>query len=614
MEVKKQIIDVIQLSNYVRPDIKEVNNKEYVMNGDKNSFYTYIIERYNGSPTNRAIIDSYAKLIYGKGLFSKQQASKPLQFAQVLQKLSKKDLRNICQDYAVFSEAAYEAIYEGGNLVKIKHVPKNQVLPNKMTPDGDIEGYWFSLDFNQPKKYEPIFISKWEAGKKNGSYIKIISSYQLGKSYFTDPVYMAGLPYAQLEEEIANFCINYISNDLSIGKIINMNSGEPQSEEVRANVKKAFKKEGQGTTNAGNVFINWNDNKDTSITIDNLEVNDAYQQFDWLSKEAQGKILTSHKVVSGKMFGIDNASGFSSNADEIETAFNETMLNVIKPMQEVILDDLMETFSDAGFAIDLDFVPLRKEDVAKNDQSYNGAQISSAVEIITNVKAGILSKEQAIVFLIQFLNIPPQVAQSMFSTEAPNITQLSSHEQHQDPLVADALLELGEVITDDWELVDEIEVVGEPQLSEISLNLASVPSSFPNVSSEQDTSLFKIRYKYAGNQNPEREFCAKMMKADKVYRKEDIEIAETKVVNAGLGLKGADKYSIWLYKGGVNCKHFWQRQIYLRKNNGKISVNQARKMILELDPKDRPLAKWQENDPLVAQPAQASNNYFKAEE
>lgn len=547
MEVKKQIIDVIQLSNYVRPDIKEVNNKEYVMNGDKNSFYTYIIERYNGSPTNRAIIDSYAKLIYGKGLYSKQQATKPLQFAQVLQKLSKKDLRNICQDYAVFSEAAYEAIYEGGNLVKIKHVPKNQVLPNKMNEEGEIEGYWFSLDFNQPRKYTPIFIPKWEAGKKNGSYIKIISSYQLGKSYFTDPDYMAGLPYAQLEEEIANFCINYISNDLSIGKIINMNSGEPQSEEVRANVKKAFKKEGQGTTNAGNVFINWNDNKDTSITIDNLEVNDAYQQFDWLSKEAQGKILTSHKVVSGKMFGIDSANGFSSNADEIETAFNETMLNVIQTKQEVILDDLMETFSDAGFAIDLDFIPLREP---------------KKVEPIT----------------------------------------LSKHDQHQDPIVADALLELGEVITEDWELVDEIEVVGEPKLSEISLNLANVPSSFPNVMSEQDTSLFKIRYKYAGNQNPEREFCAKMMKADKVYRKEDIELAGSKVVNAGLGPLGSDTYNIWLWKGGKNCNHFWQRQIYLRKGNNKISVNEARRMILELDPKDRPLAKWQENDKLVAQP------------
>ena len=147
MEEKKHFLDVVQLANYVRPDVKEVSNKDWVMNGDKNSFYTYIIERYNGSPTNRAIIDSYAKLIYGKGLYSKQQSVKPLQFAQVLQKLSKKDLRNICQDYAVFSEACYEAIYKNGKLERIKHVPKNQILPNKMNADGDIEGYWYSLDY-----------------------------------------------------------------------------------------------------------------------------------------------------------------------------------------------------------------------------------------------------------------------------------------------------------------------------------------------------------------------------------------------------------------------------------------------------------------------------------
>jgi RNA recognition motif-containing protein len=68
-----------------------------------------------------------------------------------------------------------------------------------------------------------------------------------------------------------------------------------------------------------------------------------------------------------------------------------------------------------------------------------------------------------------------------------------------------------------------------------------------------------------------------------------------------------------LYKGGVNCKHFWIRKIYLRKNNKSISVNQARKMILDLDPDKRKDAMWEENNPLVAQPAQASNNFFKAE-
>ena len=560
MEGKENPIDIFQLSNYVRPEIKEVNNKEYVMNGEKNSFYTYIIDRYNGSPTNRAIIDSYAKFIYGKGLISKQQAQKPLQFATVLQKLSKKDLRNICQDYAIFSEASYELIYKNNVLQTIKHVPKNQILPNKMNEEGEIEGYWFSLDFNQPRKYKPLFIPNWEANtKKNGSYIRVINSYQLGKTYFTDPVYMAGLPYAELEERVANFCINYITNDLSIGRIINMNQGNPESQEVRDRVKRAFKTEASGNTNAGTVFINWNDSKDTAITFDNLQIQDAYQQFEYLSKEASQKIYVSHKVVNPIIFGVKESAGLGNNADEMQVAFEETMRMGIQPMQEVILDDLMEIFTDEGISIDLDFVPLRQKAVQP--------------------------------------------------------TQLSKQNEVNDPIIADALIELGEEITEDWELIDEIEQKGEPQLTETAfkLALASVPSSFPNVKSEQDTSLFKIRYKYMGNQTPEREFCAKMMKASKVYRKEDIDLANTKIVNAGLGLKGADTYSIWLYKGGVNCKHFWQRQIYLRKGNNAIGVNEARRMILDLDPRDRPLAKWQENDPLVAQSASSSNNYFKAE-
>lgn len=556
MEENKQNIDIFQLSNYVRPDVKEVANKDWVMNGEKNSFYTYIIDRYNGSPTNRAIIDSYAKFIYGKGLMSKQQNQKPLQFAEIMKQIGKKDLRNICQDYALFSESSLEVIYDTkGNLQRIKHVPKNQILPNKMNAEGDIDGYWFSLDFNQPRKYEAKYFEKWTAGgKKSGSYIYIISTYQVGKTYFTDPIYMAGLPYAELEERVANFCINYITNDMSIGKIINMNQGNP-SDEVRNSVKKAFLRNTTGNENAGNVFINWNIDKDSAISIENVEIQDAYQQFEYLSREATQKLLISHKVTSPILFGIKDNTGLGNNANEMEVAFNELMINVIQPMKEVILDALMEITDNV---IDLDFIPLRQ----------------------------------------------PQTIQP---------TQLSKHEhEHQNPIIADALIELGEQITEDWELIDEIEQLGEPKLSETSLNLAKTFSSFPNVTSEQDTSLFKIRYKYAGSQAPEREFCAKMMKADKVYRKEDIMLASEKVVNAGFGLKGADTYDLFKFKGGVNCKHFWQRQIYLRKGNNSISVNEARKMILDLDPKDRPLAKWQQNDPLVAQPAQDSNNNFKA--
>jgi hypothetical protein len=182
-------------------------------------------------------------------------------------------------------------------------------------------------------------------------------------------------------------------------------------------------------------------------------------------------------------------------------------------------------------------------------------------------------------------------------------------------LIAYGLIGLGEQVDDtEWELVDERAIEGEPTITETTLKLAKTFSSFPNVKSEQDNDLFKVRYQYAGpepKKDESREFCYKVWNAKKVYRKEDIDLAGSKVVNPGFGPEGADTYNIWLYKGSVNCKHFWMRKIYLRRNNKSISVNEARQMINDLDPSERAGARLEVNDPLVAQPAQASNNYFR---
>jgi hypothetical protein len=51
-----------------------------------------------------------------------------------------------------------------------------------------------------------------------------------------------------------------------------------------------------------------------------------------------------------------------------------------------------------------------------------------------------------------------------------------------------------------------------------------------------------------------------------VYRYEDITAMETDSndLNPNMGHQGAT-YSVWLFKGGVNCKHNWERRVYFRK-------------------------------------------------
>ena len=100
-----------------------------------------------------------------------------------------------------------------------------------------------------------------------------------------------------------------------------------------------------------------------------------------------------------------------------------------------------------------------------------------------------------------------------------------------------------------------------------------------------------------------------MMSAGKVYRKEDLDKESS--ANSELAPKGESTYNIWLYKGGVNCSHYWMRRTYLRKNNERISVGEAREKIMELDPSLRSEAKIPVNEPEVAQISSARNNYWR---
>lgn len=183
---------------------------------------------------------------------------------------------------------------------------------------------------------------------------------------------------------------------------------------------------------------------------------------------------------------------------------------------------------------------------------------------------------------------------------------------------AEFLIELGE---DHEDLINEYEMVDARKVDYEREDLYNamwtfatpkVPSGKPQAKSEQDTELIKVRYAYMPkktgiNGNPSRDFCIKMVNAgDRVWRKEDIEFASDRATNPGWGPGGTDFYNIWFFKGGGSCQHFWERRTYLRRNNKRISVNEARRIISENQ--DTPL---QTNDPNVAKrPRDMENRGF----
>ena len=105
-----------------------------------------------------------------------------------------------------------------------------------------------------------------------------------------------------------------------------------------------------------------------------------------------------------------------------------------------------------------------------------------------------------------------------------------------------------------------------------NVNTSGITQGQPNNSTSfLDTPTTKIRYRYQGPvDSKNRDFCRILMtrytNQNKVFRKEDINQMSIRGVNEGFGPGGVNQYNIFLYKGGVHCRHEWEQVRYTYKN------------------------------------------------
>jgi hypothetical protein len=528
-------IQILELSQYKAPEAVESTRNEWVEYGDENNHYRWLIDRYRNSATNNAVINNIGRLIYGRGLHAIDAARKPSQYAAMKSLLSSEDLRKVCIELYMLGAGHFQVHYDDKHtkVIKIYHIETEYIRPEKCNEDGDITGYYYSDNWEDVRKYPPRRIPAFGTSKEKIE-IYCIKPYSVGMKYFGEVAYQGGLPYAVLEEEIADFLINDVQNKFSGTKVVNFNNGIPAEQQQEDISRKVISKL-TGSTGQ-KVIVAFNNNAESKTTIDDIPLDDAPQHYEYLSKEAEQKILISHNVISPMLVGVvtDN-QGFSSNADEIEISAKYFHNIAIRPFQDLIIDALDRIFAFNDISLDLFFRRLN---------------------------------------LLQELEVEEQ------KEEEEATVNMSSQ-------LEDLLAEFGEDEDEDWELLDSREVnydeeeeldaqvlewekSMQPKTSLLSklYNLVSTGTARGNASSEQDKQVkdkfFKVRYKYTGNPNPERDFCKAMMaRKNRIFRKEDIDMMGSKIVNAGFGEFGADTYDIFKYKGGPRCHHKWERRTYV---------------------------------------------------
>ena len=108
-----------------------------------------------------------------------------------------------------------------------------------------------------------------------GNEILYIKPYKPGYFYYSPVAYQGGVQYAELEEEISNFHLNNVLNGLAPGMLINFNNGVPD-EDMQQVIEDDIRRKYQGSSNAGRFILAFNDSKESSATIDAVQLSDAH--------------------------------------------------------------------------------------------------------------------------------------------------------------------------------------------------------------------------------------------------------------------------------------------------------------------------------------------------
>ena len=515
---------VVNLATYTSPEIVEKRNQNFVEYGEDNNYYQYLIDRYNGSPTNNAIINGISEMIYGQGLDATDSSRRPNQYAQMKSLFSKDCVRKLCYDLKLMGGCAMQVIYskDRSRITSVEHYPVETLRAEKCNAKGDVEAYYYHPNWDKYRKGDDLKRIPAFGCSREAIEMLFVKPYRAGFYYYSPVDYQGSIQYAQLEEEVSNFHLNNIMNGLAPSMLINFNNGVPNEEE-RSLIEQRIYQKFSGSSNAGKFILAFNDSADTAASIEPVQLSDAHNQYEFLSNETMRKIMVGHRVVSPMLLGIKDQSGLGNNADELKTASTLMDNTVIRPFQRLLIDAFDQVLAYNEITLNLYFKTLQPLEFTDLDNA--------------------ITKEQ----------VEEETGQKL---------------SQDDDQLLHLITELGEDEPEGYELVDVEDTGDEPDDFDAETYLNGLKLSATQ-DSTQDTNIWKVRYKYTMGTSKRpigesREFCKRMMIEGKIYRKEDIGFMSAQGVNKKHGHKGSN-YSIFKYKGGVNCYHRWERRVYKKK-------------------------------------------------
>ena len=345
---------------------------DYVHFGIDNLYPAYIADLFTLSPTHQALLESKRNFLNGD-LKIDTSADGFLDFDDINgEGDSMEEMIDITNgDLGMYESFYWEVIYNNQKtrIVQINHIPYEHVRVGKYNEEGKIDTIYVSPDWskrfikkNQPR---PLAVFNTESIDTNSQVI-IMRVKRPNQPYYTVPSYMSAVQYILLEDDLAELNRNDVTNGFFPSMIMNFFNGEPDEDgksEMESYINSKFK----GASGSKLMMFFGND-PTKKVQLDTFTPPNLGDYSEKLIPLLENKISTAHRAPAS-LVGISTGAGFSNKADEIDTAFQLYLKNVIVPLQKLIINALKRIYKFNAVEAEIIFENelLVKEEESKED-------------------------------------------------------------------------------------------------------------------------------------------------------------------------------------------------------------------------------------------------------
>jgi hypothetical protein len=351
----------LEMNRVELPRLRETSNFKFINYGEDNLYPQYLVNLTRTSALHRTLIENKAKLVAGADILVNGTPLKDwvntlsgptaIRINNLIynSKYPLRDwLKKTAKDFEIFGAYSSELIWSKEfEYVKIlKHIDTSKIRSGVMNKNGEIEKYFYSRDWARwnTKDMTPISVFDIE---NNQDYNQIIykREYNPDLDYYTEPSYIGGLTYINLDSELGLFNLAHIQNGMNPGLVFKVPFQFKSNEEKNAFMME-FMSHFKGARNNKNPLI-LAKNGDQTWEIDKVDVPNFDSQLIALGDFILQELIFAHRITNGALVGLLVPGKLGGvNSEELEYSMKQFNKFVIEPsrlMLEETIEDVLRT-------------------------------------------------------------------------------------------------------------------------------------------------------------------------------------------------------------------------------------------------------------------------------